>query len=107
VAALGSFFGSLLGFVPHPNPAHHAGLYVKWEVALAAAASCLGVTPFVPWVAGRVEVWKQRLGSETRAAEVVEAGRQVACLILLVAIFVLSSMKLAAGTHNPFFYFRF
>ena len=37
----------------------------------------------------------------------LEALRQTACFVGLAAILLLSGAKLAAGTHNPFIYFRF
>jgi alginate O-acetyltransferase complex protein AlgI len=80
----------------------HIGLFVNPGVALTLAAAVIGSTPFVPWLGSLID---RADGKRPMLAvtEAVSAGR----LIALGTVLVLSSAMLAAGTHNPFIYFRF
>ncbi|BDE08059.1 alginate O-acetylation protein [Vulcanimicrobium alpinum] len=84
----------------HQAPATRLGFWgvVDRETLLAFAAGCVLATPFV---AQRVEAWlaRSRRGGLTIAAAALPAS--------LACIFVASASKLAAGTYNPFIYFRF
>jgi alginate O-acetyltransferase complex protein AlgI len=78
------------------------GLFVNPGVALALAAAVVGSTPLVPWLGSLLD----RADADRpmpALSEAVSAGR----LAALGAVLVLSSAMLAAGTHNPFIYFRF
>ena len=74
------------------------GMYVDTERLLALAAGIVGATPILP----AIKNWIAR--SPSRA---VAAGAGVVELVALPAIFLASAMLLAAGTYNPFIYFRF
>ena len=97
-------FGYALGYLRalvHQGPAPRLSFWgnVDHEAVLAFAVGCVLATPLV---ARRVEAalgdgsWWRRIALGTAA---VPAG--------LALIFVASVTKLAAGTYNPFIYFRF
>jgi alginate O-acetyltransferase complex protein AlgI len=75
---------------------YHLDLYLDPEVLLALGAGIVGSMPVVPRLAAWVEA---RAGWRPAA----DALGQAALLVVLV----LSACGLAAGTYNPFIYFRF
>jgi len=81
-----------------------AAWYLTTDVCLALAAGVLFSMPVVPTLAA----WKEHL---LRGGTRATLGREVAMglgrLASLSAILWLSCLSLAAGTHNPFIYFRF
>jgi alginate O-acetyltransferase complex protein AlgI len=94
----GSFLAAMAGFASGSGLEQHVGLHVNAIVALALAAGVLGSAPLLP----RLARWRKDIATiEGRA--LVEAGRLAGLAFLLVA----SAMLMAAGTYNPFIYFRF
>lgn len=83
------------------GPAPTLGLWgaVDHETLIAFAAGCMLATPLV---ARRVEAVMREGASLPRLA-----FSAAAVPAALAAIFVASTVKLAAGTYNPFIYFRF
>ena len=80
------------------NGVHDVGLYWDAGVALSFGAGVVGALP----IGVALEGCRRRV--ETSWLEhAVAAGRVLA----LGAVFVGCAMMLAAGTHNPFIYFRF
>jgi alginate O-acetyltransferase complex protein AlgI len=77
---------------------YHVGLYWNAELALLVAAGIVGSTPLLP----RLARWRSGV-TALPARALVEAGRLAGLAFLLVA----SAMLMAAGTYNPFIYFRF
>jgi hypothetical protein len=55
----------------------------------------------MPWLSRALSA----RGDEPRRG--LELVRQTACFVGLATVLLLSSARLAAGTHNPFIYFRF
>jgi alginate O-acetyltransferase complex protein AlgI len=72
--------------------------YLSTEVVLALAVGCLASTP-LPWKAVTGAV---RLGASAWARTT-----EAFYLTGLLALFGLCTVRLAAGTYNPFIYFRF
>ncbi|HWM78122.1 MAG TPA: MBOAT family O-acyltransferase, partial [Methylomirabilota bacterium] len=94
----GSFLSAMAGFASGSGLQQHVGLYLNAIVALALAAGVLGSAPLLP----RLTRWRGGIATmQVRA--LVEAGRLAGLVFLLVA----SAMLMAAGTYNPFIYFRF
>jgi alginate O-acetyltransferase complex protein AlgI len=80
---------------------HAPGHWLEIPVVLALVCGAIGSTPWLAAAANRVE---------TLAA----AGRRLPWLLAhsaatgaLAIVFLLAAMRLAAGTYNPFIYFRF
>jgi alginate O-acetyltransferase complex protein AlgI len=85
--------------------AYHPALYIDTQVVLALIAGVIGSMPFVPST-GRLE--SDLLGHASgRASWLLRHGLAVTELAALSLLFVASAMSLAAGTYNPFIYFRF
>jgi alginate O-acetyltransferase complex protein AlgI len=81
-------------------------VYLNHETVLAIAAGVVGAMP----VARGLRRLADRLADGTAAAPARPlTAALVACasVVVLASVFVASSAKLAAGTHNPFIYFRF
>jgi len=87
---IAAMFGDGADGVRHP-----LALYLTSDKWLVLAAGIAGSTPWLPWL-------KQRAAERTLPSPV-----QAAIVALLLCIVVASAMQLAAGTHNPFIYFRF
>jgi len=77
--------------------------YWNRAVALAFIAGVLGSGPLVPWLARGLARLRERAGAAGACAGIVDGLTQVA----LLAVLVVCAVWLAAGTHNPFIYFRF
>jgi len=94
----GSFLSAMAGFASGSGLEQHVGLHLNAMVAVALAAGVLGSAPLLP----RLARWRGGIATiQVRA--LVEAGRLAGLVFLLVA----SAMLMAAGTYNPFIYFRF
>jgi alginate O-acetyltransferase complex protein AlgI len=84
---------------------YHPWLYVDAQLVLALVAGALGSVPVLPWLARvRDEALGSAAGLVRSALRAIVAVTETAVLGLL---FLASAMLLAAGTHNPFIYFRF
>ncbi len=77
------------------NPEYPLALYFDRQLALVLPLAILASTPWP----GRAKCWLQ--------AKIGEAGLAVTRGMLLSLMLLGSAMALAAGTHNPFIYFRF
>jgi alginate O-acetyltransferase complex protein AlgI len=90
------FLGAMAGLAS--GAGQHLGLYLDGEKLLVVAAGLLGAAPIGPLVRGWCE----------RARSPFTDGLVGLCRIAaMTAILLVSSMLLAAGTYNPFIYFRF
>lgn len=92
-----SFYKAMLGFGPSTS-SQDIGLFLNNEVALLLAVGFFAALPVRRLVAKAGEIW----ASASRPNPVF-ALRTAWC----VAILMLSICEVAAGTYNPFIYFRF
>jgi hypothetical protein len=80
-------------------------MYLNTELVLALLVGVPGSAALVP----ALRKWQEQLVSEregtTRAF--AETGARLLSFAVLVLIFVASAALSAAGTYNPFIYFRF
>ncbi len=92
-----AFLGAMLGVEATDTGAHPFALHwnAKVGTVLALAALSASSMPF------RIGEWLRAL---TVTRPVLLAGTRV---VSLQALLILCAMSLAAGTHNPFIYFRF
>lgn len=81
----------------------HIAMYVNSEVILALAAGVLGSTPLIPRLNEMIEKWCSGARYETALGR-LQSGVQVGMIGMVMLV---SFMFLAAGTYNPFIYFRF
>ena len=92
------YLGALAGLDTARTGFYDAAFYFDPLLALAIAAGVVGSTPWLP----RAIAWRAALQGPRARFALEGLG-----LAGLAAVFLLSSMELAAGTFNPFIYFRF
>ena len=80
------------------------GSVLEPDALLALAAGCVGAAPIVPWLA-RARERLRADGGPFRAA--VYRAWELGAVAALALVFTASAASLAAGTYNPFIYFRF
>jgi alginate O-acetyltransferase complex protein AlgI len=100
-STLTSAFGllkAMAGVAGGAPTAYAVGWYLTPGVWLALIAGAIGSTPWVPALAGALA--RRRRPSVAIAASAVSVAT-------LVALFVAAIMEVAAGTYNPFIYFKF
>jgi alginate O-acetyltransferase complex protein AlgI len=105
IAHAAAFLQAMAGFGRGGGVAYHPALYVDAQVVLALIAGAIGSTPVLPLLAR----WRQEypLPVSAKLRTLFANGIAVAELASLSLLFVASTMLLAAGTYNPFIYFRF
>ena len=95
--ALG-YLGAMFGASPATGIEHPLALFVDGPTLLALVAGVVGSMPVLA-------ILQRRLASSPRPAIAVAAG--IGELAALSLILLACSTMLAAGTYNPFIYFRF
>jgi alginate O-acetyltransferase complex protein AlgI len=87
-----AFLGAMFGAGASAATPYALGWYLTPDVVFAIAAGIVGSAPLVPALA----VWRGPAWS-----------RDAVATAALALIFAGSAMRIAAGTYNPFIYFRF
>lgn len=91
---------SMFGFAPAQISSLASNDYLAKDICIATLLGIIFATPLLPWI--------QKLCCKAQEKVLwlvyLFDGVQIVCLTL---IFLFSAMFLAAGTHNPFIYFRF
>jgi alginate O-acetyltransferase complex protein AlgI len=77
---------------------HHLDLYLDEERAVVIIAGAIGSCPLSRAVWG----WCESVSSPA-----VRVALDVGLVAMVMSILLASASMLAAGTHNPFIYFRF
>ena len=85
--------------------AYHPALYIDTQVVLALIAGIIGSAPVLPLL-GRLQA-SVLAPAPGRVRLLLRNGLAVTELATLSLLFLTSAMLLAAGTYNPFIYFRF
>jgi alginate O-acetyltransferase complex protein AlgI len=98
----GVFLSAMAGFARGDGRVEHLGLHLDASIALALAFAVVGSAPLLPRIGAELAAWANRV--DRPGARLLVRG---AVLAGVAALFLLSGTKLAAGTHNPFIYFRF
>ena len=99
------FLRAMAGLGTGSGLLHHAGLYLDAQLVLAIVAGVVGSAPLLPLLSrARGEILASSAG-------LIRSGLRTGFALVDVAVhsllLVSSTMLLAAGTHNPFIYFRF
>ncbi len=94
------YLAALFGMGAGQGIDHHLGLYWDTQVGLTLVVAAVGATPVLPSVVNRARHALRRSAATQKAV----ATATVAALALIM---LGAAMHLAAGTHNPFIYFRF
>ncbi|MDZ7840728.1 MAG: MBOAT family protein [Gammaproteobacteria bacterium] len=91
------YLAAMFGFGDGDGLLHHAAMYVDPLTVLILVSGFIGSTPVWPAL-------RRRLADlQPRACALVDTAMIGALMLLIFA----ASLHLAAGTHNPFIYFRF
>jgi len=93
------FFLAMVGAGTGDPALHHLGLHLRANVVLALLAGVVGSTPVLPATGS----WLAAHAREGAAPSLVRGAVVASVTVLLLLV----GMSLAAGTHNPFIYFRF
>jgi alginate O-acetyltransferase complex protein AlgI len=100
-----AFLNAMAGLGTGAGLEYHAGLYIDSQLVLAVIAGAIGSAPLLPLV---IRVRDRVVAGATG---IVQAGLNFGFALVDVAghmlLLLASAMLLAAGTHNPFIYFRF
>jgi alginate O-acetyltransferase complex protein AlgI len=100
-----AFLQAMVGFGHGTGIEYHPALYIDNQWILALIAGVVGSMPVLPWF-GRI---RDRVVVATGGLVglVLRASLSIVDVAVLSLLLLASSMLLAAGTHNPFIYFRF
>ena len=100
-----AFLGAMAGLGPGAGLAYHPAVYLDKQVALALIAGVVGSTPVLPMLMRLRGEYLAPVSGPLRI--VLRNGLAVTELASLSLLLLTSAMFLAAGTYNPFIYFRF
>jgi len=99
------FFKAMAGMGPEGVAAYGLGRFLTNDVAAAIVAGVVLSMPVWPRLCG---AWAHAASSrQVFSLSAWHALTECIRLVVLAALMVLSTMCLAAGTYNPFIYFRF
>ena len=99
------FFRAMFGFAPASATPQPLARYVTNQVLGSLAAGCLFSAPLWPWIKARCSQLAAGLPPLARPAMQLLGYLLESALIVVLLLF--SAAWLAAGTYNPFIYFRF
>ena len=105
MAQAGVFLKAMIGLGTGDGSQYRVGQFVDQEVIVVMILAVIGSTPIWPTLGAWYETKVKSLtGSRASWSEVVgHAGR----LAMLMVILAIASLLVAAGSYNPFIYFRF
>ncbi|HSH43057.1 MAG TPA: MBOAT family protein [Arenicellales bacterium] len=92
-----AYLGAMFGFGAGEGLLYHAAMYVDPMTILIAASGIIGSTPLWPAL-------RRRLADLEGGWRGLADAAMIGALVLIIFG---ASLHLAAGTHNPFIYFRF
>jgi alginate O-acetyltransferase complex protein AlgI len=100
-----SFIGALAGLGRGTGIAYHVAMVVNPELLAALVIGLVGSTPAIPLLYQHVE----RVAANLKGAvgHLAEAGLRTVSFAAMLVILLVSVALSAAGTYNPFIYFRF
>lgn len=103
-----AFLAAMAGFGEGDGQLVYARMFITNETLVAALAGVVAATPVMPWLKAR---WANReagaAAMSSRGMRLALAGWDAAHVLAVAGILLVTGMKLAAGTYNPFIYFRF
>ncbi len=95
-----SFIKAMTGFAPTFSTLHPLGLFWTKQTVLISILGILASGPIIPWI-------KDRLREPLHNRRHIQIGLHLGQMSTYMLLLGLCAMELAAGTHNPFIYFRF
>jgi len=96
-----SYLGAMFGLQAGAPEVWHVDLWLDPVLVAALFAGILGSVPWVP----RLAAW--HAGLESRGRGRLGLALELGATAALAVVFLGSALELAAGSYNPFIYFRF
>ncbi len=94
------YYAALVG-ATHADPTRHPlAQHFNALVATTLATAIVFATPLAP----RIGAWRERIANQSLVRGTIVLAVDLGWLVL---VFIASAAMLAAGTYNPFIYFRF
>lgn len=104
VGASLQYLKTMAGFPEGPNSDYQVAMFLDTRVVLAIMIGIFASTPVIP----AIKHWMATLPARKPAVgEVFRRCLVVGSLVALGALFMVSAMFIAAGTYNPFLYFKY
>lgn len=100
-----TFFTAMSGLGQGSGVDYHVWLYLDNKLLLVLVAGTIGSTPVLPFL--QKVLTHTALNSPPQWSSVIDGVATFGSVIGLSLIFFGATLALAAGTHNPFIYFRF
>ncbi len=98
------FLSAMFGLAPVTHVASDEILYLSRDIRLFLFFGAIFSMPVLPVVKN----WLKSLRFKSNLfTPVIDISTSIFSILVLLLIMILCSMSLAAGTHNPFIYFRF
>jgi alginate O-acetyltransferase complex protein AlgI len=98
------FLKAMCGVAKGSGTAYYPALFFGRELEVLGLVAIIGSCPFADWLQRLEAKMRPSLG---RARRAIEASREMGVAGFLLVVLVVSISRIAAGTHNPFIYFRF
>jgi len=98
------YLGALIGF-GQGSAQHTAGMYLTPLTGIVLLVGIVGATPWLPQFVRCFRSFEWRV--ETNLSRLLCGAGHFVSAVSLFIVLMLSVMWLAAGTYNPFIYFRF
>jgi alginate O-acetyltransferase complex protein AlgI len=96
------YLGSMIGITDADGVKHFTMLYFDLKTLINLIIGSILATPIASWVA--IQLQKKIISPKFSHLQTVLYGGYYS---LLVSLFLISAASLAAGTYNPFIYYRF
>jgi alginate O-acetyltransferase complex protein AlgI len=97
-----NYLGSMFGFLDGSNPKYSVFFYLDPKILLTLLIAIILTTPIAIWTSKLIQAKIYR-PQFTYLKPIVYASYY----LLLTSLFAISTASLAAGTYNPFIYYRF
>jgi alginate O-acetyltransferase complex protein AlgI len=102
-----SFLATMSGCGANAASIYSPAVYLPTDVVLALLAGIVASTPLLPWLQGLQARPLDAALKRPRLASLLQGLFAAATVAAQAAMLLASASLLAAGTHNPFIYFRF
>jgi len=98
------YLKAMAGFAEGAGVEYHFAMFLDTRLELALIIGVAASTPILP----KIKTWISTLPDKRpNGGEALRRCLAVGSLAALCALFLVSSMFIAAGTYNPFLYFKF
>lgn len=97
-----AYLGSMIGVTDADGVKYFTLLYFDLKTLINLIMGCMLATPIAGWVA--IQLQKRIISPKFSHLQPILHGGYYS---LLVSLFLISAASLAAGTYNPFIYYRF